>query len=211
MMPDDQATQRDPSQTIAELRRERDEALARENAIAEVLQVINASSGNLAPVFDAMLDKALHLCDGTFGHLWTYENGSFRAAALRGAPPDYAAFLAKAPVCPPAGTALAKIADGYGPVQFLDVTAEEAYRTTPLVRFGAGRTIIGVPLRTDNNLLGALTVYRKEVRAFTDKDTALLQSFAAQAVIAMENARLITETREALERQTATAEVLGVI
>jgi class 3 adenylate cyclase len=180
----------------ARLLTETREALEQQTATAAILQVINSSPGDLAPVFDTMLDKALHLCEASFGHLWVYEGGRFRATALRGAPPEYADFLAHTPVSPPAGTALAKIADGSGPVQFADVTAEEAYRETPLVRFGAGRTIVGVPLRKDNDLLGALTIYREEVRPFTDKQIALLENFAAQAVIAMENARLLGELRQ---------------
>src|SRR6516165_2636810 len=180
-MPDDTVT--DLGQTEAALRRElaartaeRDAALAREAATAEVLGVINSSAGDLAPVFDAILEKALRLCEAAFGILLVRE--------------DF--------------------------VHFEDMTKEPAYqsgdpRQRAFVELGGTRTYVAVALRKDGRLVGTIGAYRREVRPFTDKQIALLQNFAAQAVIAMENARLLAETREALEQQTATAEVLQVI
>src|SRR5204863_251868 len=135
---------------------------------------------------------------------------------LRGGSPDYAAFLPQQRFRAPPGTALAKLADGSSLAQSIDVAADQAYQSDiPAVRalseLGRARSLVAVALRKDASLLGAISIYRQEVRAFTEKQIALLQNFAAQAVIAMENARLITETQEALEQQTATAEVLGVI
>jgi GAF domain-containing protein len=196
---------------------ERDESLQRETATAEVLQVINASPGDLAPVFDAMLEKGLRLCDAAFGMLWTYDGEVWEAVALRQVPPDYAAFLGGGPHRPTAGTAHGRISRGEHLVHIADVAAEELYRAgddphrSRLVELAGARTFLVVPMRNDEKLLGAFSLYRREVRPFTDKQIALLQNFAAQAVIAMENARLLTETREALEQQTATAEVLQVI
>jgi GAF domain-containing protein/HAMP domain-containing protein len=198
----------------ARLITETQEALEQQTATAEVLQVINSSPGDLAPIFRAMLDKATRVCDADMGTLWTLDGDRLHAAALHGAPRAYADFVAReAPQ--PGPTAMRTMLAG-GLVHLIDLPATEPYqRGQPLVRamvdLAGVRTVLGVPLVKEGKTTGIFGVYRRTARPFTDKQIALLQNFAAQAVIAMENARLITETREALEQQTATAEVLGVI
>jgi GAF domain-containing protein len=196
---------------------EQREALEQRTATAEVLQVINASPGNLAPVFDVMLDKALGLCDAAFGVLWTHDGERGHAVALRGAPPAFAEYLRRTPHPIGSGGVHARLLAGEAIVHIEDIAQDQAYRSEgnpvrrALVELGGGRTLLAVPLRTDNAYLGHFVIYRREVRTFSNKQIALLQNFADQAVIAMENARLLTEQREALEQQTATAEVLQVI
>jgi GAF domain-containing protein/nitrogen-specific signal transduction histidine kinase len=199
----------------ARLITETQEALDQQTATADVLQVINGSPGDLVPVFDAMLEKAISLCEATFGTLWTYDGENMHAAAVLGATPRYTEFLRSGPH-QPSPIAHQPLLTGAPVVHIADVSAHEGYQSGPalphaLVDLGGVRTLLAVPLRKDAALLGVFSIYRDEVRPFSDKQIALLQNFAAQAVIAMENARLITETQEALDQQTATAEVLGVI
>ena len=211
----------DPEQRIADLERqlagreaELAEALQRETATAEVLQVINSSPGNLAPVFDAVLEKAMRLCGAAMGFLHTYDGERFHSVAQRGVPSAFAAFRAENPPRAMPGGGPAIILETRKPYQVLDIRAHELYphpHVRAIVELGGVRTTLSVPLLKDETFLGFISVFRQEVRAFSDKQIALLESFAAQAVIAMENARLLTETREALEQQTATAEVLQVI
>jgi GAF domain-containing protein len=193
---------------------ERDEALAREAATAEVLQVINSSPGDLAPVFDAMLDKAMRLCEASFGVMHKYDRGSFYPLALRGVPAAYSELLLREPLKVGPNTALGRIEAGEDVISSSDAAVDYRQASSlikTLQKLGGIRSVVFVSLRKDGALLGVLIAYRQEARAFSEKQIALLKNFAAQAVIAMENARLITETREALEQQTATAEVLQVI
>jgi GAF domain-containing protein len=199
----------------ARLLNELRESLEQQTATADVLRVINSSPGNLAPVFNAMLDKATRLCGAGFGILWIYDGDRFSVAATHAVPTPLAEFV-REPLPVAASASMVDIVRGQDLVHVPDLAATELYRAGNRARrayvdLGGARTLISVALRKDDALLGAFNVFRQEVRPFSDKEKALVQNFAAQAVIAIENARLLSELRQSLDQQTATADVLRVI
>jgi GAF domain-containing protein len=192
------------------------ESLEQQTATSEVLQAISSSPGDLQPVFEAILEKAVRICDAKFGTINRWDGKALHLVATHNLPPAFAEFRRRTPFRPGSGNPISRMLVTKTVSHIEDLAREQGYlernaSAVAAVELGGVRTHLVAPMLKDNELIGVVIVYRQEVCPFTDKQIELVKNFAAQAVIAVENARLLTELRESLEEQTATSDVLKVI
>jgi GAF domain-containing protein len=208
---------------LGRTRIERDEALRQQAASAEILEIMNRSRGDLAPVFDAILERATRIGDAKFGIIYRFDGELFRVRAVRDATPAFIDYLRREPPRPDPRNALGRALQAKHPIHIADIKAEPAYTErepsrVAAVEIAGARTFLAVPMLNEDRLIGAIAIYRQEVRPFSTMQIELARTLANHAAIAIENARLLgdlsertRDLQESLEYQTATSDVLKVI